>query len=129
MRVQNMEIEDEMRRLRSVLRESEARSERLAEELAVIYRAVPMGLCTLDTELRYVRITERLAEMNGLPREAHLGKTPREIVPDICADAERLLRQVLETRQPILGIELHGRSAAAPEVERDWVLQYWPLAI
>jgi PAS domain-containing protein len=74
MRVQNMEIEDEMRRLRSVLRESEARSERLAEELAVIYRAVPMGLCTLDTELRYVRITERLAEMNGLPREAHLAR-------------------------------------------------------
>lgn len=125
--VQNTELEEEARRLRAALRESEGRSQRLSEELAVLYRAVPMGFCVLDTDLRYVRVNDRLAEMNGLPAEAHLGKAPRDIVPDAAAEAERLLRQVLETGRPIKGIEMRSGTATAPEVERDWVSHYWPL--
>ncbi len=125
--VRNMELEEEARQLRAALRESEARAERLSEELAVLYRALPMGFCVLDRQLRYVRINERLAQMNGRPSEAHLGKTVREIVPDVATEAEPLLRQVLETGQPILGIEMHGRAPTAPEIEREWVSHYWPL--
>ena len=52
-------------------------------ELEAIYRSAPVGLCVLDRDLRFVRINERLAAMNGLPAEAHIGRTVREIVPDI----------------------------------------------
>src|SRR4029078_13641497 len=52
--------------------------ERLAE-IEAYYNTAPVGLCVLDTELRYVRINQRLAEINGLPVSAHLGRTIQEI--------------------------------------------------
>lgn len=127
MAVRNTELEGEVRRLRSALHKSEAGGKRVADELALIYDAVPIGLCELDTELRYVRVNERLAQMNGLPVEAHLGKTLHEIVPDVAAEAEPLLRRVLETGEPIVGVEMRGRTAAEPAHQRYWMSQYWPL--
>ena len=37
----------------------------------------PFGFVFLDRDLRFVRINERLAEMNGCSVAAHLGKTAR----------------------------------------------------
>lgn len=125
--VQISELEDEVHRLRAALRACETRGKRMAEELSVIFLALPIGVCILDTDLRYVRLNERLARMNGLPVEAHLGKTPREIVPDVAPEAEPLLRQVLEAGTPITGSTVRGRTRAAPDVEREWVSHYWPL--
>lgn len=55
-----------------------------------------MGLGLLDRELRFVRVNERLATLNGHPREEHLGKTPAFVGP---AGAERteLFRRILAT--------------------------------
>ena len=33
------------------------------------------------SELRYIRLNDALARMNGVPREAHLGRTVRELLP------------------------------------------------
>ena len=55
-------------------------------ELESIYRTAPIGLGVPDTDLRFERVNERLAEMNGLPVEAHIGHTVRELRPDL-ADA------------------------------------------
>jgi PAS domain S-box-containing protein len=123
----NTELEGEVGRLRSALHECEADRRRLAAELAVIYRALRVGLCELDTELRYVRINEPLAQMNGRPIEAHLGKTVRDIVPEVAGEIEPLLRRVLTTGAPIVGIETRARTARDPAIERIWMSQYWPL--
>ena len=55
-------------------------------ELELLYRTAPIGLGLVDRDLRYVHVNERLAAMNGLPVEAHLGRTLREVIPDIAAD-------------------------------------------
>lgn len=107
------------------LRQSEARYRRQAVELELIYRTAPIGLCVLDTQLRYVHINEHLAEFNRLPVEEHLGKTIRETLPDMADRAEPLLRRVLETGEPVLDFE--GSSETEPGVWRHWTSQYWPL--
>ena len=63
-----------------------ARTDAHLAELEALYRASDAGLALLDRELRYLRLNERLAAMNGAPLEAHLGRTVREVVPDL-ADA------------------------------------------
>jgi PAS domain-containing protein len=68
----------ERRQAEERLRASEESARRQAQELDALYRTVPVGLALLDRELR---CNETLAEINGLPAEAHLGRTLREVVP------------------------------------------------
>ena len=100
--------------------------ERLAE-LEAVYTTAPVGLCILDRELRYVRINERLAEINGVPAAAHLGRTVREVVPDLAETAEAALRHVLDTGEPLRDVEFVGTTPAQPGVERVWIEQWLPL--
>ena len=97
------------------------------DELEAIYATIPVGLCVLDTELRYVRINERLAEINGFSVAQHLGKTVREIAPDLADDVEPLLRRVVETGEPMLNLEIEGQTPAQPGVERVWKANWFPL--
>ena len=117
----------EHKRAEAALRESEATSRGRLDEIEAIYRNAPVGLGVLDPELRFVRINERLAEFNGVPAAAHIGRTVREIVPHAADEAEPLLRRVLETGEPILGLELTAETAARPGVLRTWLEHWVPL--
>ncbi len=96
-------------------------------ELESIYQTAPIGLAVLDTDLRFLRINERMAEMNGLPVEAHLGRSVRELLPDLADQAEALLRRVLESGRPIRDLEVSGETPAWPGVVRIWREQITPL--
>ncbi len=67
-----------------------------------IYAEAPIGLCYLDTDLRYIYINEWLAAINGLEVEKHLGRTIGEVLPDVAAGVESQLRHVIESGQALL---------------------------
>ncbi|MEG4321506.1 MULTISPECIES: PAS domain-containing protein [unclassified Microcoleus] len=96
-------------------------------EIEAIYASAPIGLCFIDTDLRFVRMNDRLAEINGVPAAAHIGKTLREILPQQADDLEPLYRQVIDTKVPLEQLEVRGRNSAQPGVERDWLLSLYPL--
>ena len=73
----------ERKRSETALRESEERIERQYLELEHLYSTAPVGLLLVDTELRYIRINEHMAALNGAAVEAHLGRTLWDVVPDI----------------------------------------------
>lgn len=106
---------------------SEAQVRRHLEEIALIYDSAPIGLCILDPDLRYVRINQRLAQLNGIPAADHIGRTVREVVPGIASDLEPCLRRVIETGEPAIDIEVHGETPAQPGVARTWVGSFLPL--
>jgi PAS domain S-box-containing protein len=92
-----------------------------------VWRHAPIGMAVIDADLHFVRINERLAEMNGASVEAHLGRTVREMVPDLTEQGEALLRRVIATGEALRDIELVGETPAMPGVERVWVEQLLPL--
>ncbi|HEY8876394.1 MAG TPA: PAS domain S-box protein [Roseateles sp.] len=96
-------------------------------ELESIYQTAPIGLAVLDTDLRFLRVNERLAEMNGLLVEDHIGRSIGEILPDLAEQAEALLRRVLETGRAIRDLEVSGETPACPGVVRIWREQITPL--
>lgn len=114
-------------RLEEERRIREGRDRAQFAELEQIYRNAPVGLCFVDTNLRFVRINEQLAAMNGRPVAEHIGRSFREIIPDIVDDIERCFRSVIATGEPVLNVEVHGITAAEPGVERDWLESYFPL--
>ena len=80
-------------------------------EMNALYDTAPVGLCVLDRDLRFVRINERLAEFNGPPAQAHLGRTLREVLPGLADEAERMAARVL-AGETLLDVELAGEGAS-----------------
>lgn len=109
------------------LRESEGRHRRQAAELNMLYDTAPIGLALFDTELRMMRVNRRLAEYNGLPLDLQGGRRLAEFLPDIARTIEPLLRQVIASRRPLLGIEITGRTPAQPDRERYWKVSLIPI--
>ena len=133
----NRQMEDLLRREQEARRQAEAAkveiqkreetARRQLAEIEAIYATAPIGLCVLDTEFRYVRINEYLAEINGLAVADHLGHTVRELLPELGEVQEQIFQQVLVSGNPILNVEVHGTTPAQPGVERDWLVSYYPL--
>jgi PAS domain S-box-containing protein len=109
------------------LRKSEELARQRLMEIEDLYCSAPVGLCVLDTEMRFVRINERLAEINGICAADHIGRTLRELLPDIADAAEEIFRKVMESGKPALGIEVCGKTPAQPGVERFWQESWLPL--
>ncbi len=117
----------ERKQIEAALAQSENRAKSSLAEIEAIYGTARVGLCVLDRELRYVRINERLAEINGVARADHIGKTVRDIVPSIADVAGRVAATIFETGRGVSDFELSGTTAAAPGVERFWLEQWTPL--
>ena len=85
-------------------------AQRLAQ-IQAIYDGAPVGLCFLDRRMRYVSLNRQLAEMNGAPVRAHLGKTVAEVIPHVFPLVERFISRAMQG-EPVLGVEV---QKPAPE--------------
>ncbi len=92
-----------------------------------LLEASPLGICFLNREMRYIRINQVLAELNGLTTEQHLGQDFREILPESAVEFESIIQQVLETGQPILNVDISGESKGKPGYFGYWVGNYYPV--
>jgi PAS domain S-box-containing protein len=79
-------------------------------QLQAIYDAAPVGLGFLDSNLRYVSLNRRLAEMNNVPIVAHLGRTVEEVLPEIFPRLEPYFLRAL-AGESISGIDMDFISA------------------
>ena len=114
--------------LETLVAERTSQLEKSRSQLETLYATAPVGLSYVDNELRIVRINDYLAAINALPVTEHLGRHIGEVVAD--PEARRLVlqdyRTVLESGQPLTGIERSGYTAASPDQPCHWVLSYYP---
>jgi len=111
------------------LQDTQAQLQQQLAEIEAIYQSAPIGLNVLDRELRFVRINQQLADINGLPVAAHIGRTVRELLPDLADTAEQLLLPILETGEPLFNVEIEGETPAQPGVKRTWLEHFLPLNV
>ncbi|MCX4806709.1 SpoIIE family protein phosphatase [Streptomyces sp. NBC_01214] len=96
--------------------------------LQSLFTQSPIGLATLGTDLRFLRVNDALARMNGVSAAEHLGKRLTEVVPGVNADAlEATMRQVLDRGTAVVDVRRTGRTSADPEHDRTWSCSYAPL--
>jgi PAS domain S-box-containing protein len=114
-------------RQQAAIRQSEEEAQVRLAEIEAVYRSAPVGLGVIDTEFRFVRVNERMAEMSGLPVEAHLGRTVREVLPRLAEFFETRLRTLLATGQPVVDLEVRTETPTQPGLERIWVQSWYPL--
>ena len=92
-----------------------------------LLRTAPVGLCFLDRELRFIRINDQLAELNGIPAAAHLGRSVSDIVPSFAEAFKGVTRRILETGEPVKDLELVGETIAAPGITRYMNESWYPV--
>jgi PAS domain S-box-containing protein len=94
--------------------------------LDALLAEAPVAFALYDLDLRWRRINRALAETNGLPVDAHLGRRPTELLASPLGEAiEANLRRVLETGEVISDDDF---TAALPgtDVVRHWESQWYP---
>ena len=107
-------------------RRLEEKLDQLAD-LDHLYKTAPVGLCLMDLNLRFVRINERMAEINGCSPSEHIGRTLREVIPEVAEKIEPFYRQVIETGAPVLELEVSGTTPADPSGEKVCIVSYYPI--
>lgn len=115
------------KRAESELVQSEQQLARQLSEMEQLYRTAPVGLALLDADLRFVRVNERLAAINGRSVADHIGRSLDEIVPGLSGELQEIYRRVLDTGLPVLDLEINGVTPAEPQVERNWLASYLPV--
>jgi transcriptional regulator with PAS, ATPase and Fis domain len=85
-----------------------------------------VGVGIVDDQLRYQAVNRRLAAMHGIPVEAHLGKTLREVLGEVALQIEPAVKEVLSTGRPIVDFEIAG-ALPAQSKKRRWVDHLFPL--
>ncbi|WP_193981825.1 PAS domain S-box protein [[Phormidium] sp. LEGE 05292] len=95
--------------------------------LNAFFYSAPVGLCIVDEELRYVKINQQLAEINGLPTSEHIGKNFYQILPEVAPSLVPLFQQVLTKDEAALNLEIRGEVPSQPGVLRDWIVSLFPI--
>lgn len=102
----------------------------IAQSLALLETILaegPTGFAFLDREFRYVRLNERLAQINGQPMAAHLGRTVAEMLgPEQWTERRVIMERALRG-EPTLDIYLPGTVSPAAGTARHVLASYLPI--
>src|SRR5262249_4700703 len=95
-------------------------------ELQLIYDTAPVGLAYLTTDCRYVQINQRLTEICGISIADHIGRSVRETVPQVAEQVEKLIQTIVQTGEPITGVEVRGQRTDKLNADHIWITNWHP---
>lgn len=95
--------------------------------LGPLLERAAIGIAVNDAEGRFLYVNKRLAEMNDVPAEDHIGRTLREVLPHLADTVERLHARVLATGEPLRDVQVRGSTRGEPE--RSWLVSYLPIEV
>ncbi|MFG2874240.1 SpoIIE family protein phosphatase [Streptomyces sp. NPDC048337] len=97
--------------------------------LDALFETCPIGLVMLDQDLRFVHLNQALADMDGLPIEAHLGRHTDDVVL-VADDGEyrRMLRAVAAGGEPVVGVLVGMRPRGRPDHDQVRSVSFFPLS-
>jgi PAS domain S-box-containing protein len=116
---------DERRAFAETVQHQRQLSEQRNAELEAMYNASPVGLGLFDpVEFRYLRVSDRLAEIIGLPREQILGRRISDVAK---VDGIIQLFEKVASGQPVINQIAEGELPGQPGIRRVFNLNYFPV--
>lgn len=113
-------------------RERALHAERQAAErdawIQALAQDADVGIALIDRDGRFVHLNDRLAEMNGVPAAAHVGRTIDEVLPnDVGRQVSLIHRRVLATGRAEVDVETEGRDPTDETRSTFWRSSYFPI--
>src|SRR5215469_13782330 len=96
-------------------------------ELRLIYDTAPIGLAFLTPDCRYALINQHLTEICGISVADHIGRSVRECVPKVADQVEQLVRTIVQSGEPVTGVEINGQRPDGSNTDRVWITYWHPL--
>jgi PAS domain S-box-containing protein len=96
-------------------------------QLNAFFSNAPVGLAIIDNNLRFQRINEPFAQLNGLDSRDQVGKPLKDVIVDLSSQIEPLVRAVARTGEPVLNQEIRGPMPSAPGVTGWWLKSFFPI--
>jgi len=95
--------------------------QRLLEQL---FTASPVGVAFLDRNLRYLRVNDSMAAINGCAASEHVGRSVADIVPHLAPTIVPQYEAIIAT-----GIAVTGRNVRTGDRDdvRHWLSSYFPV--
>ncbi|MEH2437608.1 MAG: PAS domain S-box protein [Nostoc sp.] len=122
------QAEAEREQLLALLKTEQTRLVEANVLLDTLFNNAPIGIGLWDEKLRYVRLNDALAEINGFPQEVHIGKTVAQVLPGVDYAVMEAFHHVIETGESIAQ-EASGETPAAPGKQRHWSVNYYPIQL
>ncbi len=96
--------------LRGRLDEVAARASEDRASLKAFFDHAAGGFAVVDASFRFTRVNDALAEIIGRPAEGLVGLRLADVAPYPAQTLEPLFRSVLDTREPLVGVEIVGTN-------------------
>lgn len=98
-------------------------------ELEPLFAQLRLGFAVLDRELRYVHVNDRMATIDGVPPEERVGRSVREVDPQMAPVVEPLLLRVVAEKRPFLEstVEISKAEPGRTAQNRTWQVCCFPL--
>jgi two-component system CheB/CheR fusion protein len=100
---------------------------RAEEMLGAFFINSPAGLAIIDSDMKFVKINETMAMINGTPVQECIGKTIQEIMPELSSFMVPLCRKILKTGEPALNMDVSDQMQKEPGEMRSWLASYFPI--
>jgi len=120
---------DDYKRAEVSLARAEREWAKVVALLDTLQSSAPVGFLFVDRDFRYVRVNEKVAEINGVSIAGHLGRTPAEVVPALWPQIEPIYRRVLDGGEAIVNIEVTGATSAEPGRIKTWLTSNYPVCV
>ncbi len=122
-------FEAEQARLRAQANVAETMRDEALALLDALIAGSPSGVAFLDPQLRFLRINQALADFNGRPIDAHLGRSIAELFPKMAEKLEPTLRRVLSEGVAVCDIEISGGVGAGTGPRIDCLASFYPVLL
>jgi len=116
--------------LRSYAREIEhqrAQAQKTLAEIEELYRVSPQAMALIDSELRFLRVNRRMAEIDGVAIEEHVGVPVADVIPQVSDQLTEPVQEVFASGAPVLGRQITGRTVEKPDEDRVWEVDWYPI--
>jgi transcriptional regulator with GAF, ATPase, and Fis domain len=97
------------------------------EELEMLYAEAPVGLCVLDSKLRYLRVNERHARLHGQSVDAYPGCSVVDVMPAYSAPIADYCQRVLATGTAVTDVVDEFDASADRAAPQARSRSYFPL--
>ena len=122
-------LTSEQRQLHGALVVAQRETAESLSLLEALQSTSPVGFGFVDRDFRWRRMNETLAAYNGAPIVEQLGRSVAETAPDLWSELESTYRQVLETGEPVMNVQVQGQVRSAPGVVGSWLSSYYPVVL
>lgn len=116
-----------LKQVEEALQKATISSNNQFRELESVYTYAPVGLGVIDSERRWIRVNKVMAEYFGRPASDFIGKPVHEVLPTIADGFERHLVDSIESRKPVLNVEVSGECPIRVGSIRTWSTNFYPL--